>query len=84
VRLFTQRGSVYDHALTRPCTVTRGCEESRSAAAMTEFICTEGNGHVAIGKENYFLSAEGLLMPSHKGQEPPEARYFTGSKKSNP
>jgi hypothetical protein len=32
--------------------------------------------HVAIGKEAYFLSAEGLLMPVRKGQEPPDLRYF--------
>jgi hypothetical protein len=36
---------------------------------------------VAVGKENYFLSADGLLMPSRKGQEPPDTRYFTQTKK---
>jgi hypothetical protein len=30
-----------------------------------------------IGKENYFLSADGLLMPTKKGQQPPDLRYFT-------
>jgi hypothetical protein len=34
---------------------------------------------VAIGKENYFMSADGYLMPSRKGQEPPDARYFKQS-----
>jgi hypothetical protein len=46
-----------------------------------EFICNEGNSHVKIGKENYFLSAEGLLMPAHKGQEPPDTRYFKETRK---
>jgi NIPSNAP len=76
VRLFTQRGSVYDHALTRLCTVTRGYVKNPDPRPQwPEFICAEGNGHVAIGKEKYFLSADGLLMPSHEGQEPPDARY---------
>ena len=44
--------------------------------AWDEFICAEGNSHVKIGKENYFLSADGLLMPARKGQSPPDLRYF--------
>ena len=31
---------------------------------------------VAIGKENYFLSADGLLMPVRRDQPPPDLRYF--------
>jgi hypothetical protein len=26
--------------------------------------------------ENYFLSAEGILMPAKKNQVPPDLRYF--------
>ena len=29
-----------------------------------------------IAKEGYFLSAEGLLMPTRKDQPPPDLRYF--------
>jgi hypothetical protein len=29
-----------------------------------------------IGSENYFLSADGLLMPAKKNQPPPDLRYF--------
>ena len=29
-----------------------------------------------IGKENYFLSADGLLMPAQKDQPPPDLHYF--------
>jgi hypothetical protein len=77
--------TVYDHALTRPWTVTRGYVKNADPQPQwAEFICAEGNGHVTVGKENYFLSADGLLMPSHKGQEPPDARYFARAKKSNP
>jgi hypothetical protein len=38
--------------------------------------CAEGNQHVGIGKENYMLSADGLLMPARKNQAPPDLRYF--------
>jgi hypothetical protein len=33
-----------------------------------------------IGKENYFLSADGLLMPVRKDQPPPDLRYFNAQK----
>jgi hypothetical protein len=69
--------TVIDHALTRPWTVVkRYRREPTLQPVWHEFICAENNNDVAIGKENYFLSAEGLLMPSKKGQSPPDLRYF--------
>jgi hypothetical protein len=69
--------TVIDHALTRPWTVTKGYVRNPDPRPdWGEFICAEGNGHLAIGKENYYLSADGLLMPTRKGQEPPDTRYF--------
>ena len=38
--------------------------------------------HVEIGKEGYFLSAEGILMPTRKDQPPPDLRYFKQMQKS--
>jgi hypothetical protein len=64
-----------DHALTRPWTVLKKYKRD-SNPSWTEYDCNENNNHVAIGKENYFLSADGYLMPSRKGQRPPDARYF--------
>ena len=32
--------------------------------------------HVEIAKQGYFLSADGLLMPTRKDQAPPDLRYF--------
>jgi hypothetical protein len=32
--------------------------------------------HVVVGSENYFLSADGYLMPARKDQLPPDLRYF--------
>ena len=46
----------------------------------TEYDCNENNNHVAIGKQTYFLSADGYLMPSRKGQRPPDTRYFEAAK----
>jgi hypothetical protein len=41
-----------------------------------EEVCTEGNGHVGIAGEAYYLSGDGHLMPAKKGQAPPDLRYF--------
>jgi len=39
-------------------------------------VCGEGNNHVGIGKENYFVNGDGYLMPTKKAQPPPDLRYF--------
>jgi len=64
-----------DHALTRPWTVTRTYYRDRNAP-WYEHVCEEDNHHVVIGKESYFLSADGLLMPTRKDQPPPDLKYF--------
>ena len=64
-----------DNALTRPWTVMKKYKRDRNPI-WTEYDCSENNNHVAIGKETYFLSADGYLMPSRKGQRPPDAKYF--------
>jgi hypothetical protein len=37
-------------------------------------ICAENKVHVAIGREDYLLSADGLLMPTENDQPPPNLR----------
>jgi len=69
-----------DHALTRPWTVTRKYSRDRNAV-WYEHICAEENHHVVIGKESYFLSADGHLMPTRKGQPAPDLKYFDQSRK---
>jgi hypothetical protein len=64
-----------DHALTRPWTVTKSYRREKNPI-WNEYDCNEGNNHVAIGKENYYLSGDGYLMPTRKGQRPPDTRYF--------
>jgi hypothetical protein len=69
--------TVTDDALTRPWTVTKNYRRDPDPRpAWVEWICAEGQSHVAIGTENYYLSADGLLMPARKDQPPPDLRYF--------
>jgi hypothetical protein len=41
-----------------------------------EYYITDANAQIVIGTENYFLSADGLLMPAKKDQPPPDLKYF--------
>jgi hypothetical protein len=64
-----------DNALTRPWSVKKSYTRLPSVV-WTENSCTEGLHDVFIGKEQYMLSADGILMPIKKGQAPPDLRYF--------
>jgi len=85
-RFFTDRNNpnilhdlttVIDHALTRPWTSDRQYRRlAETVAQWPETWCQEGNANIVIGKENYFLRADGLLMPAKKNQAPPDLRYF--------
>jgi hypothetical protein len=66
--------TTFDHALTRPWTVTRKYRRERNAV-WVEHNCAESQ-QVFIGKETYFRSAEGHLMPTGKDQPPPDLRHF--------
>jgi hypothetical protein len=71
-----------DHALVRPWTVTKNYRrESGKYPLWREVICAENNLHVHFGKDDYFLSADGLLMPTRKDQSPPDLRYFKRARK---
>ncbi len=66
-----------DHALTRPWTVIKKMVRSSNPNPVWgEAVCAEGNNHVGIGNETYFMSGDGYLMPTRKGQAPPDLRYF--------
>jgi hypothetical protein len=71
-----------DDALTGPWTVARSYRRGKNPRpSWVEMNCAENNQHIRIGTENYFISADGLLMPAKKDQAPPDLRYFTSSKK---
>jgi hypothetical protein len=69
-----------DHALTRPWTVDKTYRLTKNPH-WVQNICSVGNNHVVIGKEAYFLSADGHLMPTKKDQAPPDVRYFNQTRK---
>jgi hypothetical protein len=68
--------TVIDHALTRPWTVDKRYVRTRNSEEWPEYICAEGNLQVFVGDQHYFISGDGLLMPTRKDQPPPDARYF--------
>jgi hypothetical protein len=69
--------TVFDHALTRPWSVDKTFRRnSNPRPNWREASCTEGNNLIVIGKENYFLNGDGILMPAKKDQPPPDLKYF--------
>jgi hypothetical protein len=69
--------TVIDHALTRPWTVDkRYIRNPEPRPQWFESICAEYNAQVFVGNQHYYLSAEGLLMPTRPDQPPPDLRYF--------
>jgi len=75
--------TVYDNALTRPWTSIKKArrDPKNSRPTWISEVCSEDNAFVRIGKEAYFLSADGYLMPTRKDQPPPDARYFSQARK---
>ena len=69
--------TVFDHAWTRPWSVDKKyLRRPNPHPDWIEAYCTEGTALVAIGREIYYLSADGMLMPGRKDQQPPDLRYF--------
>ena len=69
-----------DSALTRPWTVMKNYRRL-STVIWSENNCIEGNNHVVVGDQNYYISGDGYLMPARKGQQPPDLRYFKAPEK---
>jgi hypothetical protein len=66
-----------DHALTHPWIVDKKYVLNPAKYPVwPEYYIAEGNGQIAVGKENYFLSWDGHLMPAKKNQAPPDLKYF--------
>ncbi len=66
-----------DHALSRPWTITKKfVRMPNEQVEWIEEVCAEGNMDVEIGGVGYFLSGDGHLMPTKKGQPPPDLRNF--------
>jgi hypothetical protein len=69
-----------DNALTRPWIVVRPFRREANPIWLV-VDCAENNHHIFIGKETYMVSSDGYLMPTQKGQQPPDTRYFNQSRK---
>jgi hypothetical protein len=67
--------TTFDNSLTRPWTVSKSFRR-QTKVWWSEDSCIEGQAHVTICTEVYFLSADGTIMPMKKGQPPPDLKYF--------
>jgi hypothetical protein len=67
--------TTYDHALTRPWTVSRFYRREHEPNYQ-EYPCTEDNHWVTIGGTLFLTDGEGYLMPIQKGQAPPDMKYL--------
>ena len=67
--------TLIDHAYTRPWTTMRGYHRDRDPMWL-ENNCGSDNHYVVLGSEAYFISADGYLMPTKKGQQGPDLRNF--------
>jgi hypothetical protein len=85
-RIFLDKGNpailhdvitVFDHALTHPWTVDKTYRHgTKKYPNWSRETCLEGTAYVTIGKEYYLVSGDGYLMPTTKGQLPPDPKYF--------
>ena len=85
-RIFIDKGNpailhdvitVLDRALTRPWTVDKTYRHgTKKYPNWSRLSCLEGTAYVTIGKEYYLVSGDGYLMPTTKGQLPPDPKYF--------
>ncbi len=66
-----------DKALTRPWTVIKKYGRNpKEELEWAEENCAEGNGHVVVQGQGYFLAGDGNLMPTSKDQPAPDLRFF--------
>ena len=67
-----------DHALTHPWTILKNYRRTKGNGPIwwREAVCAADNPHVRVGNEFYMVSADGKLMPTRKGQPPPDLKYF--------
>jgi hypothetical protein len=69
--------TVIDHALTRPWSNVRTALRNPKPRPMWQTaVCAENNSMIRIGRDAYYQSQDGYLMPLMKGQPPPDLRYF--------
>jgi hypothetical protein len=70
--------TVIDNALTRPWTVDKRYVRNPNPLARNQ-LPTEQRAD--LYRDRNFPSADGMLMPAKKDQQPPDLRYFGQPKK---
>ena len=73
--------TLIDNAYTRPWTVLKTYRRAREKHPDWPEDSCDSEGMVMVGKETYFRSADGALMPTNKDQPPPDLRYFPQARK---
>jgi len=74
--------TVTDNGLTHPWRVMKTYRRNTNPQPIwIEYICAEGQQLVRIGNDSYMLSGDGYLMPTRKGQAPPDLSFFGQAKK---
>jgi hypothetical protein len=69
--------TVIDHALTRPYSKKQKATRNPNPRPVWySDVCSENNNWIRIGGEGYYLNPDGKLMPSKKGQPPPDLSFF--------
>lgn len=77
---FTDEITTIDHALTRPYTIKRTYTRAKKNV-FSDTLCALDESYLILGDENYFISADGFVMPAKKGQRPPDLKYFSNAGK---
>jgi hypothetical protein len=80
--LFHDEITTFDHAFVKPWWTMRTFRRVPDGV-WSENECVN-NGHVYFGKQEYFVSGDGFLMPTRKGQSPPDLKYFKAAQKRAP
>jgi hypothetical protein len=68
--------TLIDHAYTRPWTVLKTYRRAAEKYPDWPEDSCDSEGMIMVGKETYFRGADGAIMPTSKGQAPPDLRYF--------
>jgi len=71
--------TLFDHAFTRPWTVLKTYHRTPGAHPDWPDDSCDNEGMVMVGKETYYRSGDGTIMPTSKDQPPPDLRYFKSS-----
>jgi len=68
--------TLIDHAFTRPWTVLKTYRRTPAVHPDWPDDSCDSERMVMIGKETYYRSGDGTIMPTSKDQPPPDLRYF--------